>query len=156
MSLSWLCPVCSACRTLWDSRISCLNLCLPKATAPLVTIIISLPWFCSMATWKTIHPIRTHTPQLGQYIYIFSRLTEDSALKGQFTPIKKVRNFFFSYLHIVVTSHDVIFCFNCRCFTDICPWDSAACGGIFFIGATVYWKKQSLIKLFTACLVDYP
>lgn len=50
MSLSWLCPEWSACRTLWDSRISCLNLCLPKATAPLVTITISRPWFCSMAT----------------------------------------------------------------------------------------------------------
>lgn len=51
MSLSWFWLECSACRTLWDSRISCLRRCLPKATAPLVTIIISLPWFCSMATW---------------------------------------------------------------------------------------------------------
>lgn len=53
MSLSWFCPECKACRTLWDSRISCLSLCFPNATAPLVTIIISLPWFCSMATCRT-------------------------------------------------------------------------------------------------------
>lgn len=51
MSLSRFCPECKACLTLWDRRISCLNLCFPNATAPLVTIIISLPWFCSMATW---------------------------------------------------------------------------------------------------------
>lgn len=52
MSFSWFCPECKACLTLWESRISCLSLCFPNATAPLVTIIISLPWFCSMATWQ--------------------------------------------------------------------------------------------------------
>lgn len=51
MSLSWFCPECKACLTLWDNSISCLSLCFPNATAPLVTIIISLPWFCSIATW---------------------------------------------------------------------------------------------------------
>lgn len=52
MSFSWFCPECKACLTLWDSRISCLSRCFPNATAPLVTIIISLPWFCSTATWQ--------------------------------------------------------------------------------------------------------
>lgn len=52
MSFSWFCPECKACLTLWDNRISCLSRCFPNATAPLVTIIISLPWFCSMATWQ--------------------------------------------------------------------------------------------------------
>lgn len=72
MSLSWLCPECRACRTLWDSRISCLNLCLPKATAPLVTIIISLPWFCSMATWTATQPIRIYSHSwVHIYFFIF-------------------------------------------------------------------------------------
>lgn len=52
MSFSWLCPEWSACLTLWESKISWRNRCFPKATAPLVTIIISRPWFCSIDTCK--------------------------------------------------------------------------------------------------------
>lgn len=52
MSLSWFCPEWRACLTLWESKISWRNLCLPNATAPLVTIIISRPWFCSIDTYK--------------------------------------------------------------------------------------------------------
>lgn len=35
-----------------DISNSWVNFCLPKATAPLVTIIHSLPSFCASATWK--------------------------------------------------------------------------------------------------------
>lgn len=52
MSFSWLWPEWSACLTLWESKISWRNRCFPKATAPLVTIIISRPWFCSIDTCK--------------------------------------------------------------------------------------------------------
>lgn len=51
-SFSWLWPEWSACLTLWESKISWRNRCFPKATAPLVTIIISRPWFCSIETCK--------------------------------------------------------------------------------------------------------
>lgn len=51
ISFNWFCPECRACRTLWDKRISWRKRCLPKATAPLVTSIISRPWFCSTETW---------------------------------------------------------------------------------------------------------
>lgn len=52
ISFSWLWPEWSACLTLWESKISWRNRCFPKATAPLVTIIISRPWFCSIDTCK--------------------------------------------------------------------------------------------------------
>lgn len=71
MSLSRFCPECKACLTLCDSRISCLNLCFPNATAPLVTIIISLPWFCSMATWhgKNWHTFKLSKLGVGSHIW---------------------------------------------------------------------------------------